>query len=106
MAAIAESEIRTSLSEQLEEQSKCGRYFDDLINDYIYLWKLKKMIQKDIKKRGIRYEVTSGNGFVSEKPNESVPNLMKVTTQMLKLLSDLGLQEPVVDPGGGADDYC
>ena len=65
---------------------------------------MKESLQKDIKKKGLRYEVVSGNGFSSEKPNESVQNLMKVTATMLKILQDLDLQKPIAIEDS-ADDY-
>lgn len=55
--------------------------------------------------KGLRYTVTSGNGFKSEKPNESVQNLMKITTTMLKILDELGLQNPINTSDNSDDDY-
>lgn len=66
---------------------------------------LKRKCQRDIKEKGLRYEVVSGNGFKSEKPNESVQNLMKITTTMLKILDELGLQNPINTSDNSDDDY-
>lgn len=96
--------IMQSLELQLKEQSKTGKYFYNLIDDYMYLYDLKEKLQKDIKKNGLRVEVVSGNGFKSLKANESVLNLLKVTAQMLKLLTDLGLQGPTSEEPNN-DDY-
>lgn len=107
MATIKESDLRADLLGQLKVLEKTGKHFEDLVEDYIYLWKLKKNLQKDIKKNGIRYISINGNGIEVEKENVSVGNLMKVHTQMLKLLSDIGLQEPMAIGGrGDVDDYC
>ena len=66
---------------------------------------LKENVNRTSKKKGLRYTVTSGNGFKSEKPNESVQNLMKITTTMLKILDELGLQNPINTSDNSDDDY-
>lgn len=78
----------------------------DLVNDYMYYWALKKKLQSDINKKGLRYTAVNGNGVEVEKVNENVVNLQKTTSIMLKLLSDLQLKEPIAPPGDPADDYC
>ena len=92
--------IYTDLSNQLFTNGKLGKYYYDLIEDYIYFWELKYKLQKDIKSSGLRYETTNGNGISSTKPNESVQNLIKVNAQMLKILSDLNLEPSIPSPVG------
>lgn len=106
MAATKEALIKADLKGQLQSLKKTGMYFDDLIEDYIYLWKLKKKLQKDIKQMGIRYTTVNGNGKEVEKTNDSVASLLKVTAQMLKLLSDVGLTEPTIGGEDDVNDYC
>lgn len=101
---MRKTDIRQDLMEQLEAKGMISKFYIDLVNDYIKYYELKESLQKDIKKRGLRYEVVSGNGFSSEKPNESVQNLMKVTATMLKILQDLDLQKPIAIEDS-ADDY-
>ena len=84
-------------------QNKSGKQFDDMIEDYIYLVKLKEELQYDIKKNGIRYETMTGNGFKTEKPNESCERLLKVNAQMLKILQDLNLKAPEEGSGEEGD---
>ncbi len=96
--------IREDLKNQLLAQNKFGKQFDDMVEDYIFLVKLKEELQYDIKSNGIRYFTTTGNGFTSSKPNESVPNLLKVNGQMLKILQDLELKAPEENSGGEGDD--
>lgn len=91
--------IREDLKNQLITQNKFGKQFDDMIEDYIFLVKLKEELQYDIAQKGIRYEARTGNGYKTDKPNESVQNLLKVNAQMLKILQDLELKAP--DEGGG-----
>ena len=86
--------IRDDLKNQLLNQNKFGKQFDDMVENYIFYVKLKEDLQHDIKERGIRYSCMTGNGYTSDKPNESVKNLINVTTEMRKILQDLELKEP------------
>ena len=90
--------IREDLRNQLMEQNKFGKQFEDMVEDYIYLVKLKEKLQQDIDEKGIRYKVKTGNGFIQRKPNESVVNILKVNNQMLKILQDLDLKAPDTPP--------
>lgn len=86
---------------QLRLQGKTTQFYEDLVNDYVSYWKLKKKLISDINKNGIRYKTVNGNGIETEKSNESVANLQKTTATMLKILSDLNLKEPISE---NADD--
>ncbi len=98
------NQIKQDLLEQLLEQGKIGKHFESLVEDYINLEKLKRDIQKDIDKNGLRIKVMTGNGFKSEKPNESVQNILKVNGQQLKILQDLDLKTPSKPPEEGERD--
>ena len=102
---MTKKEIKDDLLEQLEAQGKYQNYYLDLIEDYMKYYDLKRKCQRDIKEKGLRYEVVAWNGFKSEKPNESVQNLMKITTTMLKILDELGLQNPINTSDNSDDDY-
>ena len=92
-------EIKSDLLDQLDALGMHGKFYEDLVNDYIQFVKLKNILQEDIIKKGIRIRTKTGNGFYQNKPNESVTNLVKVNGQMLKILTDLNLKQPkaVVD---------
>ncbi len=96
--------IKEDLMKQLEYQEKFGKHFEDMIDDYIEFVEIKEKLQYDIKINGIRYKNTSGNGFTSFKPNESIKNLAMINTQMLKILQVLNLKEPDDDGGDDGDD--
>lgn len=96
-AAITRKEIKDSLNKQLKLQGKTSEFYEDLVNDYVYYWDLKKKLITDIKNKGIRYQTKNGNGMLVEKANESVINLQKTTATMLKILSDLHLKEPIFE---------
>lgn len=97
--------IANSLIQQLKLQGKTAEFYEDLVKDYVYYWKLKKMLISDINKKGIRYKVVNGNGIEVEKPNESVMNLQKTTATMLKILNDLNLREPMAECDN-EENYC
>lgn len=92
---MTEKQVKDSLIEQLTLQNKTSEFYKDLVNDYIKYWKLKNKLISDINKKGLRYKTTNGNGIEVEKLNESVTNLPKITTAMLKMLNDLNLKEPL-----------
>lgn len=97
-------QIRDSLVEQLTIQNKLTEYSRDLVDTYVDYWKMKEDMVKDVAENGLRIKSTSGNGFKVTKPNESVSNLPKITTAMLKILSELGLKEHMATTTAG-DDY-
>lgn len=96
--------IRKDLKDQLIAQNKFGEHFNDMIENYLFYVKLKEELQYDIDTRGIRYEARTGNGYKTDKPNESIKNLTNVTTEMRKILQDLDLKEPEEPPGTGDED--
>lgn len=95
MAKITENTLRKSLKKQLEAQGKVGNVYDDMVDNYIYLWKMKKQLEEDIDEKGLRYVAVNGNGVETEKANESVVNLHKTVGMMLKVLADLKLKDPI-----------
>lgn len=96
--------IREDLKNQLISQNKFGEHFNDMIENYLFYVRLKEDLQYDIDAKGIRYEARTGNGYKTDKPNESVKNLINVTTEMRKILQDLDLKEPEESPEAGEGD--
>ena len=92
--------IKEDLENQLIAQNKFGKQFDDMIEDYLYFFELKERLKYDIDINGIRYPNTGGNGFTTNKQNESVETLQKPNGQMLKILQDLDLKAPEEDGEG------
>lgn len=101
---VTQKQVKTSLLEQLRLQNKTSEFYEDLVNDYMTYWNLKKKLTTDINKKGLRYKTINGNGIEVEKANESVVNLPKITTAMLKILNDLNLKEPLSE-SSVEDDY-
>ena len=108
MKKVQESEeikqIREDLLAQLLEQGKFGKHFESLIEDYINFEKLKRKMQKDIEENGLRIKTMTGNGFETEKKNDSVLDILKVNAQQLKILQDLDLKTPSKPPEEGDGD--
>jgi chromosome segregation ATPase len=96
--------IREDLRTQLLNQSKLGKHFEDMVEDYIFFVRLKEDLQQDIRDNGLRYKSMTGNGYPTEKPNESVKNLKDINAQMLKILQELDLKEPDEGPKVGDDE--
>jgi hypothetical protein len=94
-------EIKNDLLNQNERNGTLGKYYIDLIEDYMDMWITKCLLISDIKERGINVEYNNGGGQSGIKKNESVDQLMKMNAQMLKLLAELGIKPA---QSGGEDD--
>ena len=88
---ITKGNIRDSLIKQLEVKGAKVAHFEDLINDYLFLFDTKKKLQTDIRKRGVAYKTHSAQGYEITKQNQSVKDLVAVNKQMISLLKELGL---------------
>lgn len=88
------SEIKKGLLDQLETNNTNQPHQKDLVEDYMKFWDLKNTYQDDIVEKGIW--ITWVNGSQSgEKKNDSVGDLFKTNTQMLKILTELNLKPTV-----------
>lgn len=95
-------EIQNDLLDQLDRNGTTGKYYIDLINDYMDLWVTKCLLVDDIQQRGVSVEYDNGGGQKGRKKNDSVEQRIKVNAQMLKLLSELGIKP--TQTGGDEDD--
>lgn len=85
--------IELAIIDQLKEKNKYKyAHYQDLVNDYMKFWDFKNMLQGDIIERGVSVRWDNGGGQYGYKKNDSVGELLKVTTQMLKILYDLGIR--------------
>lgn len=103
------SMIRDDLMNQLEAYSKFGKYYEDLVDDYVFMVRQKDKLRADINKHGVRYKTINGNGFETEKYNESYNNFIKLNSQMLTILDKLNLKDPqtTMPPGSEHEqDLC
>lgn len=85
--------IEKAIIEQLKEKQVYKyAHYQDLVRDYMKLWDFKTMLQDDIDKRGVAIEWRNSETQYGYKKNDSVSELLKVNTQMLKILYDLGVR--------------
>lgn len=97
-------EIKQDLLDQLERNGNMASYHTDLVNDYMDLWVTKCLLRDDIQKRGVMIRYNNGGNQVGTRKNDSVEQIIKVNTQMLKILADLGIKWLTASKGsGGAD---
>jgi len=101
MKSVLYKTIRKDLLDQLDRTSTVGKYYKDLVDDYMDMWITKSMLVEDIKERGVRVYYCNGGGQYGYKKNESVDQRMKINAQMLKLLSELGIKPA---QAGGEED--
>lgn len=83
--------IKENLISQLKKRGANEEVYLDLIEDYLALWKIKNQLIEDINLRGVQVKTFNSNGQEVYKKNDSIVELPKYNTQMLKLLNDLGL---------------
>ena len=86
--------IRKSLLEQLEVESKV---LQDLIEDYMAFYVTKTLLIADIEERGVQCWSVNTKGDEILKKNESITELTKVNTQMLKILAQLDIKNEIKD---------
>lgn len=85
-------EIKKDLLDQLERNGTVGKYYMNLVDDYMDMWITKCLLIEDIKERGVRVYYNNGGGQSGYKKNDSVDQRIKLNAQMLKLLSELGIK--------------
>lgn len=96
--------IKNDLLNQLRVNKTKGKYYTDLVNDYMSLWVTKNLLVQDINSRGVSIAWNNGGGQKGRKKNDSVSELTKVNAQMLKLLNELGLKPTDSSIGDDEDD--
>lgn len=94
-------EIRRDLLDQLERNGTCGKYYTDLIEDYMSFWVDKQLLTDDIQARGVVVSYNNGGGQSGKKRNDSIADKIKVNVQMLNILNALGIKPA---PADGDDD--
>jgi len=96
--------IRKSLTDQLDAQGKSAEFYRDLVNDYIWYYRTREKLKRDVEYRGVMVPVTNGKGEITgHKTHDAIIQMTKVTSTMLKILHDLNLREPVTKKADEAD---
>lgn len=82
-------DIQESLIEQLIKSGNDSKFFIDLVKDYMSLWVIKNKLIDDIEERGVVCKYQNGKDQWGYKRNDSVGELNKTSSQMLKILTQL-----------------
>ncbi|CUN16680.1 Uncharacterised protein [Turicibacter sanguinis] len=91
--------IKNNLLSQLKSKGAHEEAYIDLVNDYMSMWQIKNQLIADINARGVQVKSFNSHGQEVYKKNDSIVELPKYNSQMLKLLNDLGLSALEVDSG-------
>ena len=97
------AEIRQDLLDQLDRNGTVGKYFTDLVEDYMKLWDAKNDLSEDVSARGAKVYIETATTR-NLKTNDSVIDLLKTNAQMLKLLDSLGITPAPMDGDPGDDE--
>lgn len=92
MGKATMQEIKADILDQMERNGTTGKYYTDLVDDYMSLWHTKNMLIEDIENRGVTTTYKNGENQYGTKKNESVDQLLKVNMQMLKIIDALGIK--------------
>ena len=84
--------LKQSLLDQLKENGNEKDFFVDLVEDYMRLWVIKNQLNDDIETRGVVTEYKNGANQYGTKRNDSIADLLKVNSQMLKILQQLEIK--------------
>ena len=91
--------IKANLLDQLKAKDRYEEVYIDLVNDYMSMWQIKNQLIADINARGVQIKTFNSHGQEVYKKNDSIVELPKYNSQMLKLLNDLGLSALELDNG-------
>lgn len=97
------ADIKGDLLQQLRANQTTGKFYINLVEDYMDLWLTKCLLLEDVKTRGVTVRYNNGGGQSGYKKNDSVEQVLKVNTQMLRILDSLGIK-PNAAMGGDDDD--
>lgn len=88
--------IKNALVKQLKMNGTTGKYYMDLVEDYMRMWDIKNMLFEDVETRGVVTEYNNGGGQTGKKQNDSVATLLKVNDRMTKILDSIGIKPQLV----------
>lgn len=86
--------LRQDLLDQLERNGAAGSYYEDMVEDWLTYWEAKYELTEDIKKRGSKVVKLDSRGQKQIVNNESIDIMIKMSTQMQKILEFLQLKPP------------
>lgn len=88
--------IKRSLMKQIKNMGCDTPHFISLAEDYMHMYAVKEIAIQDVKDRGNIIHYIGSNGGKMTKKNDSTEQIIKMNTQMIKILDLLGIK-----PGNG-----
>lgn len=83
--------LKNDLISQLESRNSATPIFLDMVETYMELWILVKLLIKDIRTRGVFITTANGRDEKVQKKNDSCGELNKTIGQMCKMLAQMKL---------------
>lgn len=102
--AAKRASIRKDLLDQLVRNGTAGRYYHDLVEDYMAFWDTKLGLLADVAVRGPKVLKLDSRGQEQITNNESIEQLIKTNSQMLRILDSLGIRPVEAESTQGEDD--
>ena len=93
--------------DDLQDRGLVGTQYTDKVEEYMRLWCWLRMLDEDIKKRGVFIEYQNGATQKGMTDNKSLTIATRVSAQMLSIWSALGFRDQAVSSKpltGGEDD--
>jgi len=104
----AYKELKQEMLDDLEARGLISRPYIDKVEEYMELWVQLKMLNEDIRDRGVSIEYKNGENQHGTTDNKSLGIAIRVSSQMLNIFSALGFREQAVkakaDFGGEEDE--
>lgn len=99
-------ELRGDMLDDLQARGLVGKQYTDKVEEYMRLWCWLRMLDEDIKVRGVYIEYQNGATQKGMTDNKSLAIATRVSSQMLAIWSALGFREQAISSkaAGGEDD--
>lgn len=101
-------ELKQEMLDDLESRGLISRPYIDKVEEYMELWTQLKMLNEDIRKRGVSIEYQNGENQKGTTDNKSLGIAIRVSAQMLNIFSALGFRDQAIkaksEPDGGEED--
>ena len=99
-------ELRGDMLDDLQARGLVGKQYTDKVEEYMRLWCWLRMLDEDIKVRGVYIEYQNGATQRGMTDNKSLAIATRVSSQMLAIWSALGFREQAISSkaAGGEDD--
>ncbi len=85
------NDLKSYLLSQLRKKNSNVPAYRELVDEYMELWIITKLLSDDINEKGIKIKWTNGKSQSGYKRNESISEKIKATQQMLQILDKIGI---------------